>query len=175
MSTVLSVAALVILAGVCVLALASLVVGLPGTFLILAAAAIYAWTTGFAAVTWGTLGWLALLAVAGELVELALGSGVAGTTRPSRRVAIASIAGSIAGGLLGAPLLFGLGALIGALAGAFVGAGLAAHSETGDLGHAVQHGFGAMKGRFAGFVAKSAIGVAMTLLVMFEAVGGAFG
>lgn len=173
MAAVLSVVSLVVLASVCGLAVASLVFGLPGTFLILAAAGVYAWATGFVAVTWGTLGWLALLAVTGEVIEVVLGSGVGGSTRPSRRVAVASIAGSIVGGLLGAPLLFGLGALAGALAGAFVGAGIAAHSESGDLEHAVRHGLGAMKGRFAGFAVKSAIGVAMTLLVMIKAVGGA--
>lgn len=167
--SVLSVLALVTLAGVCVLGLVSLVVGLPGTFLILVAAAVYAWATGFATVTWGTLGWLALLAVIGEGIELVLGSGVAGSARPSRRVAVGAILGSVIGGLAAAPLLFGIGALFGALAGAFLGAGIAAHSESGDLGHAVRHGWGAFKGRLAGFVTKSAIGVAMTLILMAAA------
>lgn len=174
MATVMSVVSalgLVGLAGVCVLGLFSLVVGLPGTFLILLAGVVYAWATGFATVTWGTLGWLALLAVIGEGIELALGSGVAGSARPSRRVAVAAILGSVLGGLVAAPLLFGLGALFGALAGAFLGAGVAAHGESGDLGHAMRHGWGAFKGRLAGFVVKSAIGVAMTLILMAAALG----
>lgn len=173
MATVITVGSLVLLVVACLAGLVALVFGLPGTFLILGAAFLYAWSTGFTAVGWATLGWLSLLAILGEILELLLGSGVGGTVRPSRRVAVAAIVGSIVGGLVGAPLLLGLGALIGALIGAFAGAGLAASSEGHSLADSAAHGWQALKGRFAGFVVKSAIGVGMSLLVLIDALRGA--
>jgi len=170
MESFLAVGSIMLLGVVCLVGLVSLVFGLPGTFVILFAAAIYAWATGFAHVTWATLGWLALLAVLGEILELLLGTGIGGRARPSRRMAFAAIGGSLIGGILGAPFLFGIGAIAGTLAGAFIGAGFAAHSEGHSMVEVIERGWNALKGRFAGFVTKSVIGIAMTLLVLFAAI-----
>ena len=169
MATIVSIGSLALLAVACLAGLVSLVVGFPGTFVILGAALLYAWGTGFASVTWSTIAWLAALALAGELFELLIGSGLGAASRPSWRVASATVVGSFVGGLLGAPLFFGVGALLGALAGAFAGAGLAAHLEGKTLGDALRQAWSALKSRFVAFVTKSFIAIAMTVLVLVHA------
>jgi len=169
MATLLHVLGLVLLFTACLLALFSLVLGLPGTFLIVGVALFYAWATGFVAMQWSTIGWLLVLAVIGEGVELLSSSAAAVGTRPSRRVTVAALIGALIGGIVGTPLLFGVGSLLGALAGAFVGAALAVHSEGGSLRDSVTTGLAALKGRFLGFVVKAAIGAAMVVIVVVAA------
>lgn len=169
MNLVLHVLGLAVLLTVCLFAAGSLVFGLPGTFLIVVAGLVYAWATGFVAVHWSTIGWLVLLAVIGEGLELVAGIAATAGTRPSRRVAIATIAGSLVGGIVGAPFFFGIGALLGALAGAFLGASAAVASEGGSLDAAVVTGFAALRGRLLGFVLKAVIAVLMILLLMTAA------
>lgn len=165
MATSLHILALLLLFTGCAAALFSLVLGLPGTFLIVGMALLYAWATGFAMVQWSTIGWLTLLALIGEGVELAAASASAAGARPSRRVTIGALLGAIAGGILGAPLLFGVGALFGALLGAFGGAYLAVRSEGGTFEESVSTGLAAMKGRLLGFVLKSALAVVMVIIL----------
>ena len=149
----------------CLAALASLVLGLPGTFLIVGMALLYAWATGFATVQWSTIGWLVLLSLVGEGVEFLASSAGAAAARPSRRVTVAALVGAVAGGIAGAPLLFGVGALFGALVGAFAGAYLAVRSEGGTVGESVTIGFAAMKGRLLGFILKAALAVVMVVIL----------
>lgn len=148
---------------VCLAGLFSLLLGLPGTFLIVAAALVYAWATGFASVGWTTIGWLLVLAVAGEGVELLAGAAGATGERPSRRVAAAALLGGFVGGIVGTPLLFGVGSLLGALAGAFIGAALGAASEGSSAEASIRVGLAAFRGRLLGFVLKAAIAVAMVV------------
>ena len=167
MDTVLHVVGLLLLLTACLVAFASLLLGLPGTFLIVVAALMYAWATGFAAVTWSTIGWLLLLAAIGEGVEIFAGAAGAAGERPSRRAMIGALLGSVIGGLVGTPVLFGVGSLLGALAGAFIGAAVAVISEGGTMGAALSTGLAAFRGRLLGFVLKAA--VAVVLLVVLAA------
>lgn len=161
MDTLLSVVGLVLLFVGCLAALFALVLGLPGTLLIVGVALLYAWATGFAAVQWSTIGWLTLLAVIAEGLEfLASGAGAAGA-RPSWRVTIGALGGAFAGAILGTPFLFGVGALFGALAGAFAGAAVAVRSEGGSMDESITTGLAALRGRLLGFVVKTAIAVVM--------------
>jgi hypothetical protein len=167
MTTFLHVLGIVLLLLACISAVFTLVLGLPGTLLIVGIALMYAWATDFTLIQWSTLGWLTLLAVVAEGLEfLAAGAG-ATTSRPSRRVTLGALGGAFAGGILGAPFFFGVGALLGALAGAFGGAALAVRSEGGSMQDSVATGLAAMRGRLLGFVVKSAIAVAMVVIVAF--------
>lgn len=164
---------LLTLFGVCVLALFSLLIGFPGTLIILGVAVLYGWATDFAAVQWRTIGWLTMLAAGGEVIEfLASGAGVAGAAggRPSRRVLLSALAGSFIGGLAGAPFLFGVGALLGALAGAFVGAALAVTLQGGTYRRALSTGVAALRGRLLGFAVKTALAVVMVIVLAFAVV-----
>lgn len=170
MATLLHILGLMLLFVACALALFSLVLGVPGTFLIVGVALFYAWATDFAAVHWSTIGWLLFLAVIGEGIELLSSSAAAAGTRPSRRVTIGALAGALVGGIIGTPILFGVGSLLGALAGAFVGAALAVQSEGGSLRESVATGLAALKGRLLGFVIKAALGAVMVIIVVVAAV-----
>ena len=169
MDTFLYIAGLALLLAVCLGGLLALVLGLPGTFIILGAAFVYAWLGGFAGVTWATLGWLLLLAVIGEGLEFFAAAAGAARERPSLRVTVGAIVGGLIGGLIGTPILFGVGSLLGALAGAFVGAALAVASEGGDARSALSTGFAALRGRFLGFVLKTAVAMVMIVLLFAAA------
>ena len=170
MATAAYIFGLLVLSFVCLLALVSLLFGLPGTFLIIGAAIVYAWATGFAAVQWATIGWLTLLALVAEAIELAAGAAGASGERPSRRVTIFTLLGGIAGAIIGTPLLFGIGSLLGALAGSFAGAAFAVASQGGTVASSLRTGLAAMRGRLLGFVLKSAIAVAMVVVLLAAAV-----
>ncbi len=172
MDLLLHVLGVLVLTGVCLAGVLSLLFGLPGTFVILAAAAVYAWATGFAVLQWSTLGWLAALAIAGEVIELVSAGAAAAGARPSRRVTIWALVGGLIGGLIGTPLLFGLGSLLGALAGAFLGAALAVAAEGGTITAALSTGFAALRGRLLGFVVKAGIAVTMTVVAVAGALRG---
>ena len=170
MDLVLYVLGLIALMLACTVGVAILVFGLPGTFVILGAGLVYAWSTGFAAVTATTLVWLAVLALFAEGLEMASAALAAGPEKPSRRVTVGAIAGGIAGGIIGTPFFFGVGSLLGALAGAFTGAALAVTSEGGGAGHALRHGLAALRGRLLGFIVKTAIAVVMVIVLLAAAI-----
>jgi hypothetical protein len=163
--TVIHILALLTLFGVCGLALVSLLFGFPGTWLILVAAGVYAWGTGFQSVAWGTLAWLAVLAAVAEGLEFAVAAAGAAGATPRRGVTAAALIGSFVGGLAGAPFLFGLGALLGALAGAFLGALLVVAGHGASPAAALRAGVAALRGRLLGFVVKAACGVTMCVLL----------
>ncbi len=165
MDIILHVLGLATLFGVCLAGVVSLLFGLPGTFIMVGAALVYAWATGFAVIGWSTLGTLVALALLGEGLELAAASVAAAGTRPSRRVTLAALGGGLVGGVLGTPFLFGVGSLLGALAGAFAGAALAVASEGGSAGAALSTGLAALRGRLLGFVLKAAIAAAMFVIL----------
>jgi uncharacterized protein len=148
----------------CVVGVFSLVVGFPGTWMILAGSAVYAVATEFARISFQDLLWLAGLAGVGEVLEF--WASIQGGPEASRRARLAAVLGAICGGLLGAPLLFGLGALPGAFGGAFLGAAAVAAFEGGTMAGALRVGLAAMKGRALGFLCKGAIAVAMVVLVL---------
>ena len=159
----LSLLGLLALFGVCALGVVGLLFGLPGTWVILAAAGVYAWLTGFQTVASGTLGALFGLAAVAEVLEFTFAArGAVGAT-PRRGVTVAALVGSLVGGLLGAPFLFGIGALVGALAGAFLGATLAVAGHGESAAAALHAGRSAMRGRLLGFVVKAACAVAMCM------------
>ena len=164
MDTVLHVVGLLLLLIACLASFASLLLGLPATFLIVGAALAYGWATGFATVQWSTVGWLFLLSVFGEAFELLVAASAVGE-RPSRRVMVGALAGGVAGGLVGTPFLFGVGSLLGALAGAFGGAALAVVSEGSTMGTAFSTGLGALRGRLLGFVVKAAVAAVMLVVL----------
>src|SRR4051812_19058585 len=144
---------------------------LPGNWLIVLAAAAYAGL--MPAESRGSLGWpvvggLAVLALLGEVVEIAAGAAgvkkAGGSRRGSVLALVGSFAGAIAGMVVGLPipvvgsviaaLLF---AAVGALLGAMLGESLAGRS----WGKSWQVGRAAFWGRLLGTLAKALIGALM--------------
>jgi len=170
MTVFLHIVGLILLFVGCAAAVCSVVLGLPGTIFIVGLALLYGWATGFVALQWSTIGWLALLAVLAEGLEFFAGAAGAAGARPSRRVTVGALGGAFAGGMLGAPILFGIGALFGALLGAFAGAAIAVRSEGGSFDESITTGFAALRGRLLGFIVKAAIAVVMVGLVVVAVV-----
>lgn len=168
MDTLLWLGGIALLLFFCLVGLLSLIFGLPGTFVILAAAAVYAWATDFATIPWTVPAWLLALAILAEFLELVAASASASSANlePSRRVTVATLVGAIVGGIVGTPFLFGIGSLIGAMLGAFAGAALAVSSHGGSWNDSMRIGMAAMRGRLVGFVIKAAIAVTMVLIVV---------
>jgi hypothetical protein len=148
--------------------------GLPGTWLIVAAAACYALSTSASArlaIGWPTVVLLLILALAGEVVESLVGALAAGRVGGSRRGMLLAIAGSLIGGVLGAgaglPIpLFGpvVGAILGAGGGAFVGSVLGELWKGRALDHGWRVGEAAFWGRIIGSLAKLAVATAMVIV-----------
>ncbi|HEY7534794.1 MAG TPA: DUF456 domain-containing protein [Thermodesulfobacteriota bacterium] len=150
--------------------LVSLVFGLPGTFIILADAILYAWYGGFKEITYKVILMLVFLTISGEVIEYILGIVGAKKRGASKRAIIASIAGGIAGAIICAPFLFGIGSLIGAFLGAFAGAFLIEYYQGMGIDQAVESGWGALLGRVSGAITKGFIGVIMVIMTIVSVV-----
>lgn len=146
---------------------------LPGTWVMLAAAAVAAWwgwaeLPGDRLIGWMALGAMLVLAVLGEVVEAIAGALGARTAGGSKRGAFLAVIGGIAGAIAGTFVI--PVPILGTLLGAAIGAGVM--STLGDkwagrkTSDALKAGGGAAVGKFAGAVAKLGIAVAMWLIVV---------
>ena len=152
------------------------VVGMPGNWLMVAAAALYAWLVpddAAGAIGWGVVLTLAILAVLGELLEALAGVFGAAKAGGSRRGAALALLGSMVGGLVG--MVVGLpipiiGPLVAAVLfasiGALLGAMLGERWKGRELGESWQVGQGAFWGRMLGTLAKVLIGSIMLVVVV---------
>ena len=137
----------------------SILLGAPGVLLMLMAALIYAWATGFHEITWPTIGWLAAIALPAEVIDQLLGFWA------SRKYGATWIgmAGGFGGGMIGASLLGGvlplIGVVPGALVGSFLGAYLAEYIARRDSPAALHAAWGSFLGRIAGIALKLGAGV----------------
>lgn len=142
----------------------AVVLGLPGTFIILAASALYSWLTGFQVISIALLVWLLVLALVAEGVEFFAGLWGARRFGGSRGAMLASLLGGILGAFALTPFLFGLGSVPGAFLGAFAGAFIVTYLERRKMAAAWQVGWGALLARVFATVFKGAAAVAMVAL-----------
>ncbi len=152
-------------------------IGMPGNWLMVCAAAIYAWigpNSGILQIGWPAVLFLAALAAVGELAELATSVWGARRAGGSRRAAIFSLFGSMGGAVVGVMLglpipLLGppIAALLGGALGALIGAAAAEHSLGEAPGQSLRVGHAAFWGRILGTGAKTLAGtaIAATLIV----------
>jgi uncharacterized protein YqgC (DUF456 family) len=159
------VAAEIALWSVLALAWLSILLGAPGTLMMLLAACVYGWATGFREITPSTLGWLAAISLPAELLDQFLGFWAA------RRYGASwtGMAGGFVGGLIGATLLGGVlpvvGVVPGALIGSFAGAYLAELATRRDPPLALRAAWGSFLGKIAGIALKMGAGVLMAIMV----------
>lgn len=175
--------ALAVVLVVSVLAVWSLnLVGLPGNWLIVLAALIYASFVPSEAtvdVGWAALVGLLVLAALGELIEFlasAMGATQAGASRRGTALAmvgslVGAFAGVFFGGIIPIPIVGPLiGALLFASLGALVGAVLGEQWKGRDLDASLRVGHAAFWGRLVGTVGKIVLGVYMIGLVVIAVV-----
>lgn len=154
-------------------------VTLPGNWLIVAAALVFAWLFPEDAgrgVTWATVLVLAGVALAGEVIEFGAGAAGAAKQGASRRAVVLSLVGaalgSVAGLTVGVPIPI-LGsfvmAVVGGAAGAFAGAYLGETWKGRAEAERIAAGRGAFAGRLWGTAGKLTAGVVMLAVLAWDA------
>jgi uncharacterized protein YqgC (DUF456 family) len=139
--------------------------GIPGQFLIAAAAALFTLVAGPAALPWWVAITLVCLALLAEVGEAAAGLLGARKAQGSVCGALGGMAGGIVGAILGSAVTPILGSLAGALAGTFAGAFAVEYYRTTHAGNARTVAKGALIGRIAGSLIKLVTGGVMIALV----------
>ncbi|MCG6915990.1 MAG: DUF456 domain-containing protein [Deltaproteobacteria bacterium] len=160
-SEILKVVVLIILILSMPAGLIAVVLGLPGTWLILITSALYSWLTGFAVITYQMLLILFVLAVAAEVLEF--WSGLWGARRygGSKKAMLGTLIGGLIGAIALSPMIFGFGTIVGAFFGAFVGGFVVTYLEQRKMSQAVRVGWGGLLGRVFAMVFKGAAVVTM--------------
>lgn len=155
-------------------------VTLPGNWLIVACAALFAWLfpeDASRGITWTTVAVLAVIAILGEVFEF--GASAAGAARQgaSKRGVALSMVGAILGSTLGlvvgAPVpVVGsfLMALVGGATGAFAGAYLGEGWKGQPGAQRLAVGRGAFTGRIWGTIGKLAAGAIMLVILAWDAI-----
>lgn len=144
----------------------SILLGLPGTLVILFDVLVYALVTRFDKIGLGTLLALVAISALAESLEFLFGITWARRYGTSKRGIAASIVGGIIGAVLLTPVFLGLGALIGSFLGALAGAFAVEILSQRELKPAARAGFGALMGRLAGLFAKGLCGLAMVIITL---------
>lgn len=144
----------------------AILLGLPGTLVILFDVLVYALVTGFDRIGLGTLLALVAISALAESLEFLFGITWARRYGTSKRGVAASIVGGIIGAVVLTPLFLGLGALIGSFLGALAGAFAVEILSQRELKPAARAGFGALMGRLAGLFAKGLCGLAMVIITL---------
>jgi uncharacterized protein YqgC (DUF456 family) len=150
--------------------LAITVMTLPGLWVMVVAAGLYAWATHFQFIGLWTLLILLGMAAVGEVVELGFQSGGAKRAGAGRR----GMWGALIGGILGGIFLSFIpipvvSTLVGVLLGTFAGAMIGELSGGREVGRSAVVGFGAAKGRLFGTLAKFGLGGIMLAITLWMA------
>ncbi|MBI4717615.1 MAG: DUF456 domain-containing protein [Planctomycetes bacterium] len=139
---------------------------LPGTWVIVAAAAGFGWWDGWQKLTGLTLAILVGAAAAAEVVEMMMSVVVARRAGASRQAAWGGLLGGIAGMLLLTVPIPVVGTIVGAVVGCFAGAMLAELYVRREVAHGARVGFFSAIGLALGAAGKLAIALAMAGLVV---------
>ncbi|MEX2316882.1 MAG: DUF456 domain-containing protein [Pirellulales bacterium] len=156
-------------------------VTMPGNWIVVGLAALFAWLLpagedGGRGMSWTAVLYLLALAVLGEIVEFGAGAAGAAKQGASRRSVALSIVGAMVGSFAG--LAFGspipvLGSLVGAVLGGAAGAFVGAYVGEAWKGRAeddrIAAGRGAFVGRLWGTAGKLAVGAIMVVIVAWDA------
>lgn len=157
-------AALILLALLCLLGLVITPLGLPGTFVILAAALLYNLIHWAMAISLWVLLLLSCLAVLGEILEYGLSVRMASRRGASNAAIAGALIGGLVGAIVGIPVPV-IGSIIGLFLGVFIGAFLLELIFKKDAHRAFRAAVGAFYGRAGAILVKTMIGLAMTILI----------
>ena len=142
--------------GVLIASAATMILGLPGSFVVVGLVLIYALVFNGALSLWWVLVFTAL-AVVGELLEYVAGIFGAKKLGASNKAVIMSLIGGLVGAVIGSLFAPLLGSVLGALIGAFVGAVAWEYHDHQDLKVSLKSGLGTLVGRILSLVAKLGI------------------
>lgn len=161
---------LILLAAVFVVSIFLVALGLPGLWLMLGAALVYDWLVPAAQIGALALGIAAALALLAEVLEFTLAARFTRRYGGSSRAGWGAIAGGLVGAVVGIPIPV-IGSVVGAFIGAFLGAlVLELTRAEATSGSATRVAWGALLGRIAAAGAKTGLGCAMAVVLLFAAV-----
>src|SRR3954464_6692792 len=160
--------ALLVLAGVILLSLILIVLGLPGLWIMVASAVTYNLVVPGDPIGWVTLIVVGVLAFIAELLEFSLTGKYARKYGGSRRAGWGAIIGSMGGAMVGFPVPI-VGPVIGAFVGAFLGALIAEVTRGSSAGDATRVAKGALIGRVVSTGLKIGIGFAVGIWIFIAA------
>lgn len=143
-------------------------IGLPGTWVFLAAAGLAKLFDPASPLEWWPIFVGSGLGLIAEAIEWVAASRYARKYGGSNRAAWGALLGGIGGAIVGFPVPL-IGPLIGAVLGTFLGALVAEYSVSGVSGGAERVAWGAMIGRIVATVAKVGFGVVIAVLVLVTA------
>lgn len=157
------------LALICVLSLFIIPLGLPGTWVMIAAG------VGYSILVPNSIGWFTLvavtvIAVVAEILEFTLAGSYARKYGGSRRAGWGAIIGGIVGAIVGVPILI-VGPIIGGFLGAFVGALVAEYSRGSGAYVSTRAAWGGLIGRAVAAALKVAAGFVMAAWLIIAATG----
>jgi uncharacterized protein len=159
---------LLILAGVIVLSLILIVLGLPGLWIMVATAVVYNMIVPGDPIGWFTLVAVAVLALIAELLEFSLTGRYARKYGGSRRASWGAILGGMIGAMVGFPVPI-IGPVIGAFVGSFCGALIAELTGGTSAGDATRVAKGALIGRVVSTMLKIGIGFTIGIWIFISA------
>ena len=157
-----------ILLAVLLLSLFIVPLGLPGIWVMIAAAVAYDLLTPGERIGWVTIVGVTVLATVAEVLEFTLAGKYTRKYGGSRRAAWWAIAGGIVGAIIGVPVPV-IGSVIGAFVGAFAGAWVAEFTRGEKTSTATRVATGALLGRAAAAALKVAIGGVMLVWLLVAA------
>jgi uncharacterized protein YqgC (DUF456 family) len=159
---------ILLLSVILVLSLILIPLGLPGTWIMVAAALGYWILVPTGGVGMVTVIGTGLLALFGEIIEFSLSGRYARKYGGSRRAGWGAIIGGIVGAVVGVPVPI-VGPVIGGFLGSFAGALVAELSRGSGGGAATRVAWGALIGRVTAAAAKVAIGIVMIVWIVVAA------
>jgi len=159
---------ILLLSVILILSLILIPLGLPGTWIMVAAALGYWILVPTGGVGMVTVIGTGLLALFGEIIEFSLSGRYARKYGGSRRAGWGAIIGGIVGAFVGVPVPI-VGPVIGGFLGSFAGALVAELSRGSGGGTATRVAWGALIGRVTAAAAKVAIGIVMIVWIIVAA------
>lgn len=159
--------AIILLAAILLVSLFIIPIGLPGTWVMLAAG------VGYSLLVPDSIGWFTLvgvtaIAVIAEIFEFTLAGQYARKYGGSRRASWGAIIGGTIGAIIGVPVPV-IGSIIGAFAGAFVGALVFEYSRGSGAEVSTRAAWGALIGRAVASAMKVGAGIAISVWLIFAA------
>jgi uncharacterized protein YqgC (DUF456 family) len=144
-------------------------IGLPGTWVMLAAG------VGYSLLVPNSIGWFTLAATTGiaivaEIFEFTLAGQYARKYGGSRRASWGAIIGGTVGAIVGVPVPI-IGPIIGAFAGAFLGALVAEYSRGSGAQASTRVATGALIGRAVASAMKVGAGMVIAVWLLVAAIG----
>lgn len=160
---------ILILIIICLLSIFIIPLGLPGTWVILAAG------IGYSILVKDSIGIFTLIAITviaviAEVLEFTMAGSYARKYGGSRRASWGAIIGGTVGAIIGVPIPI-IGPIIGGFLGAFAGALVFEYSKGGDAQTSTRVAWGALIGKAVAAAMKVAAGFAMTAWLVIAALG----